>query len=85
MNQPKQYELDGKTYWVIDDNTTFEIFNGNDDFDATSICDMCVDGWHPMECPTREALKLNDSVNACQIVILNDEGYAQYIAKRMGA
>lgn len=85
MSQPKQYELDGKTYWVIDDETTYDFFSQDDEFDGTQICDMCIDGSHPHKCPTREALKLNDPVNACEVVILNDEGYAHYIAKRMGA
>ena len=80
MNQPKQYELDGKTYWVIDDDTTYEVFT-HDEFDSSDICDMCVDGQEKENCPTRDALGVKS--NPCEVVILNDEGYAHYIAKRM--
>lgn len=84
MSQPKQYELDGKTYWVIDDETTYDLFTAdNEEFDSSDICEMCVDGTESIECPTAVALKLKK--NPCEIVILNDEGYAHYIAKRMGA
>lgn len=87
MNQAKQYELDGKTYWVIDDETTYEVFD-KDEFDASDICDMCVDGQVKENCPTRDALGLQSnalglSSNPCEVVVLNDEGYAHYIAKRM--
>lgn len=85
MNQPKQYELDGKTHWVIDDDTTYEIFDSDDEFDSSDICDMCVDGKEPVGCPTKVALGLGLEGQHCECVILNDEGYAHYIAKRMGA
>lgn len=85
MSQPKQYELDGKTYWVIDDETTYELFSQDDEFEPSDICGMCVDGSHPEKCPTRVALGLGLEGQTCECVILSEEGYAHYIAKRMGA
>ena len=80
MNQAKQYELDGKTYYVIDDEITYKVFD-SDYLESENICDMCVDGQEKDDCPTAVALNLKQK--PCEYVILNDEGYAHYIAKRM--
>ena len=76
----RKRKLDGKTYWVIDDETTYGLFPDGD-FDASSICDMCVDGEEKQNCPTQEALGIRK--NPCEVVILDEERYAQYITKRM--
>ena len=67
MNQPKQYELDGKTYWVIDDETTYDLFAGNEEFDPSDICDMCVDGSDQVKCPTADALGVRQT--PCESIV----------------
>lgn len=76
-----EYTLDGKKYWVIDDETTYDLFAGNEEFAAADVCDMCVDGGNKESCPTADALGVKQK--PCESIILDEEHYAHYIAKRM--